>query len=67
MQEVVSGLILGCGKGHSGTPADPVSGDLSDAAGDVPQAGGDGVAASVHRCGGGGRCSMEGLDLRLQG
>jgi len=62
----VARLVLGCGKGHSGTPVDPVSGDLSDAAGDVPQATGDGVTASVHRPGCGGGCGVEGLDLRLQ-
>ena len=65
-QEVVAGLVLGCGEGHSTTPADPMPGDLSDTTGDVPQMGGDGVTASVHRLGGGGSCGVEGLDLRLQ-
>jgi len=45
---------------------DPMSGDLLDAAGNVPQTSGDGVATSIHRAGGGGCCGMEGLDLRLQ-
>jgi hypothetical protein len=63
LQEVMAGLVLGCGRGHSGTMVNPMSGNRPDAAGDVPQTGGDGVAASVHRSGGGGRCSMEGLDL----
>ena len=62
----MAGLVLGCGKGHSGTPADPVSGDLLDAAGDVLQKVGDGVATSGHRAGGGGGCGVEGLDLRPQ-
>ena len=59
-------LVLGCGEGHSSTAKDPMSGNLPNVAGDVPQTGGDGVVASVHRSGGGGRCGMEGLDLRLQ-
>ena len=63
LQEVVAGLELGCGEGHSGAASDPMSGDLSDAAGDVPRARGDGVAASIHRPGCGGGCRMEGLDL----
>ena len=57
LQEVVAGLELGCGEGHSGAASDPMSGDLSDAAGDVPQTSGDGV---------GGCCDVEGMDLRLQ-
>ena len=66
LQEVVASLELGCSEGYSGAAIDPMSGDLPDEVGDVLQAGSDGVAASVHRSGGGGRCSMEGLDLRLQ-
>ena len=66
LQEVVARLVLGCGEGHSSTAVDPMFGNLPNVAGDVPQTGGDGVAASVHRSGGGGRCGMEGLDLRLQ-
>ena len=66
LQEVVAGLVLGCGEGHSSTAVDPMSGNLPDVAGDVPQTGGDGVAASIHRPGGGGCCGMEGLDLLLQ-
>ena len=66
LQEVVAGLVLGYGEGDSSTPADPVLGVFLDAAGDVPQAGGDGVAASVHQAGCCGSCGMEGLDLRLQ-
>ena len=66
LQEVMAGLVLGCGEGHSSTAVDPMSGNLPDVAGDVPQTGGDGVAASIHRSSGGGRCGMEGLDLRLQ-
>ena len=65
-QEVMAGLELGCGESHSGAAADPMSSDLPDVAGDVPQTGGDGVAASVHRPGCGGGCGVEGLDLRLQ-
>ena len=63
LQEVVAGLVLGYGEGHSSTPADPVLGVFLDAAGDVPQAGGDGVATSVHRPGCGGNCGVENLDL----
>ena len=66
LQEVVAGQILGHGEGYSSTPADPVSGDLTDAVGDVPQTGGDSVAASIHRSGGGSSRGVEGLDLRLQ-
>ena len=66
LQEVVAGLELGCGEGHSGAAADPMSDDLPDAAGDVLETSGDGVTASIHRSGGDGCCGMEGLDLRLQ-
>ena len=59
-------LVLGYGEGNSSTPTDPMLGNFSDATGDVPQTGGDGVAASVLRAGGGGGCGVEGLDLRLQ-
>ena len=63
LQEVVAGLELGCGEVHSGAASDPMSGDLPDAARDVPQAGSHSVAVGVHRLGGGGCCGMEGLDL----
>jgi len=63
LQEVVAGLVLGYGEGHSSTPADPVLGVFLDAAGDVPQAGGNGVAASVHLAGCSGGCGVEGLGL----
>ena len=66
LQEVVAGLELGYNESHSGAAADPMSSDLPDAVGDVPQMGGDGVAVSVHRPGGGGCCGVEGLDLLLQ-
>ena len=66
LQEVVAGFELSCAEGYSGATADPMYDDLSDAVGDVLQAGGDGVAASVYRPGCGGGCGMEGLDLRLQ-
>ena len=66
LQEVVAGLELGCGESHSGAAADPMSSDLPDVAGDVPQTGGDGVAACVHQLSGGGCCGVEGLDLLLQ-
>ena len=36
LQEVVAGLVLSCGKGHSSTTTDPMPGNLPDAAGDVP-------------------------------
>ena len=62
----MAGLVLGYDEGHSSAPADPVSGDLLDAARNVPQAGNDNVTASVHRAGCGGGCGVEGLDLRLQ-
>ena len=66
LPKVIAGLVLGHGEGHGSTSADPVPSDLSNAARGVPQAVGDGVAATIHRtcCGGG--CSEEGLDLRLQ-
>ena len=35
LQEVVAGLELSCGEGHSGAAADSMSGDLPDAVGDV--------------------------------
>ena len=57
---------MSCGEGHSGAPANPMTGDLPDTVGDVLQAGGDGVAASVHRSGRSGGCRMEGLNLQLQ-
>ena len=66
LQEVMAGLVLGCGEGHSSTVADPMSSNLPDAAGDVLETSGDGVTASIHRSGGDGCCGMEGLDLRLQ-
>ena len=65
LQEVVTNLELGGGEGYSSAAADPMSSDLPDAVGDVLQASGDGVAASIHRPGGGGSCGVEGLDLRL--
>jgi hypothetical protein len=40
-----------------------VPGVFLDAAGDVPQAGGNGVAASVHLAGCSGGYGVEGLDL----
>jgi hypothetical protein len=46
--------------------ANPMSSDLPDSVGDVLQTSGDGVAAQVHRLGGGGCYGMEGLNLRLQ-
>ena len=66
LQEIVTGLKLGRSKGYSSATANPMSGDLPDAVGDVLQTGGDGVAARVHRLGGGGCCGVEGLDLRFQ-
>ena len=66
LREVMAGLKLSCGEGHSGAIANPMTGDLPDVVGDVLQTGGDGVAASVHRSGRGGGCGMEGLNLRLQ-
>ena len=60
-------LKLGRSEGYCGATANPMSGDLPDAVGDVLQTGGDGVAARVHRLGGGGCCGVEGLDLRFQG
>jgi len=45
LQEVVAGLELGCGEGYGGSAADSMPGDLPDAARDVLQAGGHGVAA----------------------
>ena len=35
LQEVVTNLKLGSGEGYSGAAADPMSGDLPDAIGDV--------------------------------
>ena len=46
---------------------DPVTGNLSDAVGDVLQAGCDGVAPGIHRSCSGSSRVQEGLDLRLQG
>ena len=66
LQEVVAGLELSCGEGHSGATANPMTGDLPDAVADVLQTGSDGVTASVHRLGRSGSCGMEGLYLRLQ-
>ena len=63
LQEVVASLELGCSKGYSGTAMDSMSSDLPDAVGDVLQAGGDGVATSIHRPGGGGCYGVKGLDL----
>ena len=63
LREVVAGLELSCGEGHSGTTANPITGDLPDAVGNVLQTGGGGVAACIHRLGGGGCCGMESLDL----
>ena len=63
LQEVVAGFELSCAEGYSGATADPMSDDLSDAVGDVLQAGVDGVATSIHRPGGGGCCGVKGLDL----
>ena len=62
----MAGLELGCDEGYGGAMVNTVSGDLPDTVGDVLQAGGDGVATRVYRLGGGGCCSVEGLDLRLQ-
>ena len=62
----MASLELGCGKGYSGAAMDPMSSDLPDTVGDVLQTGGDGVAARIHRLGGGGCCGVEGLDLRFQ-
>ena len=62
----MTGLELGRGEGYSGATANPLSGDLPDAVGDVLQTGGDGVATRIHQLSGGGCCGMEGLDLRLQ-
>ena len=59
-------VVLACGEGYNSALMDPVSGNLSDTAGDVPQMGGDGVDTSVHRSGGGSSRGVEGLDLRLQ-
>ena len=59
----MAGLELSCGEGHIGATANPMTGDLPNAVGDVLQTGGDGVAARVHRLGGGGCCGVEGLDL----
>ena len=61
LQEIVTSLELGCGEGYSDATANPMSGDLPDAVGDVQQTDGDGVAAHVHRLGGGGCCGAEGL------
>ena len=66
LQEIVTGLELGHGEGYCGATANPMSGDLPDAVGDVLQTGGDGVAARVLRLGSCGFCGVEGLDLRLQ-
>ena len=66
LREVMAGLELSCGEGHSGAIANPMTGDLPDVVGDVLQTGGDGVAASIHRSGRGGGCGMEGLNLRVQ-
>ena len=63
LQEVVASLELGCGEGYGGAVTDSMSGNISDAVGDVLQAGGDGVTVSVHRPGCGGSYGMEGLDL----
>ena len=62
----MAGVELGCGEGYNCAVMDPMSGNISDAVGDVLQEGGDGVAVSVHRHGCGGSCGVEGLDLRLQ-
>ena len=43
----MTGLELGHGEGYCGATANPMSGDLPDAVGDVLQTGGDGVAARV--------------------
>jgi hypothetical protein len=43
----------------------PMAGDLRDAAGDVPQARGDGAPRDIDESGDSG-CVEEGLDLRLQ-
>ena len=65
LQEVVASLELVCGESYGCATADPLSDNLPDTVGDVLQAGGGGVAASVHRPGCGGSCGVEGLDLRL--
>ena len=56
-------LELGCGEGYGSSVVDSMSSDLPDAVRDVPQAGGHGVAAGVHRLDGGGCCGMESMDL----
>ena len=56
-------MELGCSKGYNGTATDSMSSDLPDTVRDVSQAGGDGVATSIHRPGGGGCCGVKGLDL----
>ena len=66
LREVMAGLELSCGEGHISATANLMTGNLQDSIGDVLQTGGDGVAASIHRSGRGGGCSMEGLNLRLQ-
>ena len=66
LREVMAGLELSYGEGHSGATANPMTGDLPDAVGDALKMGGDGVAVSVHRSNRGGGCGMEGLNLRLQ-
>jgi hypothetical protein len=66
LQEIMTSLELGRGEGDDGATANPMSGDLPDAVGDVMQMGSDGVAARVHRLSSGGYYGVEGLDLRLQ-
>ena len=46
LQELMAGLVLGCGEGHNSTAVDPMSGNLPDVVGDVPQTGGYGSATS---------------------
>jgi hypothetical protein len=62
----VASLELGCGEGYGGAATDSMSGNILDTVGDVLQASGDGVAASIRRPGCGGSCGLEGLDLQLQ-
>ena len=62
----MGGLELSCGEGHIGATANPMTGDLPNAVGDVLQTGGDGVATSIHQSGRGGGCGLDGLNLRLQ-
>ena len=63
LREVMAGLELSCGEGHSGATVNPMTGDLPDVVGDVLQTGGDGVASGVHRHCSSRRRIKEGLNL----